>query len=436
MILGVMILAVGGWIGAGCSISSVPRTDESGPPTVTSVDQPSPEVQHSPLPELTSTAPEFPLEPWGQIQQSFSFEYLCDPYTIRLPLYQSSYKYFQSQDKYFYYHGELPDDWQKQFYLNFLASEYDQEAVQGLIDEVSRAISQDGDELVIALVNLVQNLPYDCDKLFSFEQLGGVGYQTNYPYETLYTKTGVCGDTSLLLGKILQELGYGAAFLVYDQSNHMALGIQCPLSLANYVEEQNGYCYIETTGPSRIGIKPTNIGGREFWEDPEVIPISEGRSFSRMITLWEEMEGDVTRYGRMILQLATCQEVQLYQEIIVRRAAIQTYDNQLENLEMKIENASQAYQTELEIFQSMGCEEFPLPPEKYESCLTQQKIVEEKLAVYHNKVNQFNEVVELRNGEVNRMNLAIETFNSLMDANNQGCAAVYSERITIPEESE
>ncbi len=427
--LGLLLLLLSGWAVVGCSPNRILTPGDPNPPSATSSVLSSPGVQSDP----TQTDPFPELE--GQIQGSFSFEYQCNPYTISLPLYQSSYQYFQSQDKNFYYQGELPEDWRSQFYLKFLSSPDDEEVVTSLIAEVRQAVDQDGDELVIALVSLVQNLTYDCDKLFSFDQLGGEGFQTNFPYETLYTKTGVCGDTSILLGKILQELGYGAALLIYDDSNHMALGIQCPLDLATYVLNNKGYCYIETTAPSRIGVKPTNIAGREFIEDPEVMPITEGKTFERMNTLVEEMEGDVIRYGQKILQLAACQEIQLYQEIVVRQVTVRDYDNQLANLEIALENAKNAYEEELEIYQSMGCQG-TLPPAKYQARLAQQAIVEEKYALYEAKVTEYNQVVDLRNGEVSLLNLAVANFNNLMDANNQSCAVVYSERIDVPEESE
>ena len=428
--LGITFLLLGSWLGAGCSLLPALNPGDPNTPSSTSSVEPSPVGQTTSPSENKPTASDtFPaLE--GQIQASYTFEYQCDPYQVSLPLYQSSYQYFLSQDKYFYYQGDLPEDWQDQFYNQFLSSENDLRAVKELIAEVSLAIDQEGDELVIALVSLVQNITYDCDKLFNFQQLEGAGLTTNFPYETLYTKTGVCGDTSLLLGKILQELGYGAAFLIYDQSNHMALGIQCPVDLATYQEDGKGYCYIETTSPSRMGVKPTNIAGREFVEEPMVIPFSEGISFDHMTTLAEEMEGDVIRYGQKILQLATCQEIQLYQEIRDREAAIQDYDSQLENLKVALENAKQAYQSELDLYQSMGCK-WATP-----QCLAQQELVEEKYALYEAKVNQYNQVVEARNGEVYRQNLAIDQFNALMDADNQSCGVVFSEGIDLPEESE
>ena len=429
----ICLFLFGSWLGAGCSLLPAPNPEDTNGPTATLPELPSPDSQNTPLPESKPTAADLFPEPQGQIQASYAFEYQCDPYEISLPLYQSSYQYFQSRDKYFYYQGDLPEDWQAQFYTQFLSSADDLRAVKRLIAEVSRSIDQEGDELVMALISLVQNIPYDCDKLFNFQQLEGAGLTTNFPYETLYTKTGVCGDTSILLGKILQELGYGAAFLIYDQNNHMALGIQCPMDLATYLEHGKGYCYIETTSLSRIGLKPTNISGREFVEEPMVIPFSEGKTFARMTTLAEEIEVEVIRYGQKILQLATCQEIQLYREIVVRKVAIQDYDHQLANLQAAIENAYQAYQDELEVYQSMGCQGTLLPA-KYHACLDQMAVVEEKFALYEAKVNEYNQVVGLRNDEVIGMNQAIESFNALMDVRDQSCVVVYSERIDVSED--
>ena len=433
--MGVLVVAAGVFIVSGCSISSFLSPEGNGQSTVTPPVLVSPAVQNSPLPEPTPTVPTLPLEPWGESQGSYSFEYLCNPYTITLPLFQSTYEYFLSTDKKFYYRGELPDDWQEQFYLNFMASNDDLETVNDLIDKVSTASGQRGDELVIALISLVQNLTYDCDKLFSYDHLDGEGYQTNFPYETLYSQTGVCGDTSILLSKILGELGYGAALLVYEGNNHMALGIACPVEVATYVENQTGYCYVETTGPTRIGIKPTALDGKEFIEYPSIIPIAEGKSFARMVTLAEEMEQDTTRYGDMILQLATCQEISLFQEIKERKNTLIAHDGHLASLRIKKDNAESEFYEEFELYKSMGCEG-TLPQKQYELCMAQQVVVEEKYAVYETLVDEYNRVVGLRNAEVNRMNLAIDTFNSLMDANNQSCAAVFSERINIEEESE
>ncbi len=80
----------------------------------------SPTILSSPAPQLTPLTFETFPEPQGELSQSYSFEYLCNPYTITLPLYQSSYEYFLAADKNYYYRGTLPDGWQQQFYLNFL----------------------------------------------------------------------------------------------------------------------------------------------------------------------------------------------------------------------------------------------------------------------------------------------------------------------------
>jgi hypothetical protein len=429
LVLGIFLVA-GSLALAGCAFDEILNQGGENPPPDSSAVLPSPTIQDNPLPEPTlEDVDPFPdLE--GELGQSYPFEYLCNPYSVSLPLYKSSFEYFYESDKRFYYRGSLPEDWQEQFYLMFLSSPYDLEVLNELIDAVKTAIGQTGDDLILALTSLVQQLTYDCDKLFSYDHQDGEGYQTNFPYETLYTKLGVCGDTSLLLGKILQELGYGAALLVYEESNHMALGIQCPLEVAAYVEDQIGYCYIETTGPTRIGVKPATLGGKDFIEEPWIIPIAKGSSFTRMISLAEEMEADAAQYGEKILQLATCQEIQLYREIQDRQATITAHDGRLASLKIKMDQAESEYLAEVEIFNSMGCEG-TLPPAQYELCMAQVAVVEEKFAVYDELVNTYNRVVNNRNIEVNQMNLAVDSFNSLMDAKDQSCAVVWSERIEI-----
>jgi hypothetical protein len=434
LILTLSILLIAGSLAVGgCAFGDIINLGGENPPTEPAGVLPTSTIQNSPLPEPTlEEADPFPdLE--GEFGQSFPFEYLCNPYSVSLPLHQSSFEYFYEADKRFHYRGSLPDDWQEQFYLMFLSSPHDLEVLNELIDRVKTTIGQTGDDLVLALTSLVQELTYDCDKLFSYDHLDGEGYQTNYPYETLYTKLGVCGDTSILLSKILQELGYGAALLIYEESNHMALGIQCPLEVAAYVEDQIGYCYIETTGPTRIGVKPVTLGGTDFIEEPWIIPIAEGQSFTRMINLAEEMEADASEYGDKILQLATCQEIQLYREIQDRQVTITAQDGRLASLNIKMNQAESEFLAEREIFNSMGCEGTLLPAQ-YDLCMAQIAVVEEKFAVYDDLVNNYNRVVNNRNFEVTQMNQAIDAFNSLMDAKDQSCAVVWSERIEIQEE--
>lgn len=420
------------FLGTGCSFSN---SLHPNPPADIEPVLPSATIQNTPQPDPTPTLPAPFPEPQGEAWKSFSFDYLCSDYSVPLLLYQSSYDYFFSSDKYFYFRDSLPDDWLEQFYLNFLSSSHDLDVINSLIDEVSGAINQEGDELVIALTGLIQNLTYDCDKLFSYDHLDGEGYQTNFPYETLYNQKGVCGDTSILLAKILHELGYGAAFLIYEENNHMALGIQCPLEAATYTEGQMGYCYIETTGPTRIGVKPSSLGGEDFVESPYIIPISSGRSFEAMTLLQEEMEQEALDYGDVILQLATCQEVSLYKEIQDRSATLTAHEGHLANLNIKLDKAKKIYLEEVEHFQSLNCEGV-LPPEQYDLCLDQQQVLEDATAVYQKRVNDYNQVVALMNAEVGRFNLAVDNFNSLMDAKDQSCAVVFSERIDLLEEGE
>jgi hypothetical protein len=399
-------------------------------------------AEGTPGSELGTTAQEIlPTSPLAKVpasspakdhpeQRVYAFEYRCQPYTASLQLYGSLYDYYASQDKNFYYRGSLPSDWEAQYYLHFLDSEEDLDAIQNLIYSVSRGIGQQGDEAVLALVSLVQSLSYDCEKLFSFQNLEGTDYQTSFPYETLYLGQGVCGDTSILLAKILRELGYGVAFLVYDRTNHMAVGIRCPTAEATVFSDDLGYCYIETTAPNRIGVKPSLVSGVPFTENPQVIPIAEGRSFDLMVSLNSGMEGDALVYGDYILELAGCQEISLYKEIHDREAGLDAFELQINQLVEDINSLREEYETEAERAQEMGCKG-SLPPAQYETCLPQIDLVNQTAEDYNLLVSQYNQLNEQYQEYYQGYQLIFNHFEALIQENYQDCSSISPENISI-----
>jgi hypothetical protein len=353
----------------------------------------------------------------------FPYEYGCQRFTAGIYLSPDTYDYYVNLDRSFYYTGILPSDWEAQYYLNFLESEDDQNTLSSLIEIVANQTGQSGDELVIALTSLVQNIPYDCEKLFNLQKPDRGGYQTYYPYQTMYLQEGVCGDSSILLGKILKELGYGAAYLIYDQSDHMALGIQCPTSTATYLVDGLGYCYIETTGPSRIGVKPENLGGREFIESPLVVQISEGKTFNKMTYLADLMASEVYQYGKYILQLSTCQEISLFKSIRNSEDQLGVYVGELNQLGIELDNAETAYQQQLGIFDSMDCQG-TLPQDQYHRCVNQENLVSEKVNQYNYLVDQYNRLNEEYQEFYEEYKNTYDSFSSLLEENRQGCGVV------------
>ena len=133
------------------------------------------------------------------------------------------------------------------FYEMFLSDENDRDIIEQVVQWIQNT-TQDPKEQIQLAVTLVQNdIVYDHDKL---KNLGN--WNVYYPMETLIWKKGVCSDQSLLLGKILVYLDYKICFFLFDDNDHMALGIKT--NTRGFAE--SGFEYIETTGVFPIGDVP------------------------------------------------------------------------------------------------------------------------------------------------------------------------------------
>jgi hypothetical protein len=346
------------------------------------------------------------------IQQSYFFEYNCQSYEIALPIIPELDRYFSHQDKAFYYTGELPENWLDSYYRSFLISTLDQDPLQSTIDLVQKETgAESSDELAISLIRLTQYLDYDCNKFFSYENLIDDEYDTSFPYETLADQSGVCGDFSLLIVKLLKEIGYGTALLLYDQVNHMAAGIQCPLETASYVSGNTGYCYIETTAPTRIGFKPELINGIPFKEDPHIIPVSSGNSFDRMIDLKYGMEQETDQYGDYILSLVSCADVSLHKTIKGQESSLQVLEGEISTLDQRLDKMKDRIDLKETNYKKEGCEG-SLSQEKYDSC----KYKYEQLKTI---LKEYNQIVDLRNNRLAEYNDLYEIYQEQISRFNQ-----------------
>ncbi|MEX2017095.1 MAG: hypothetical protein WD876_01340 [Candidatus Pacearchaeota archaeon] len=125
-------------------------------------------------------------------------------------------------------------------------------------------------------ISLVQNIEFgESNKTINLPGGNSLNY-SRYPYEVLFDEMGVCGEKSELLAFLLKEMGYGVVFFYYQEENHEALGIKCPV---RYSVDESGYCFIETTGPSIItdtGIE--YVGGVKLKSKPEIILVSNGEA--------------------------------------------------------------------------------------------------------------------------------------------------------------
>ena len=187
----------------------------------------------------------------------FNWQYKDVNYSLTETLYQSVYEYYDAQPKTFSYSGNLPDDWEDEYYGMFLKTNDSDQTIAKVASDIQALGQKHGlnsDQIVDLTLAFVQSIPYDDSR--AKEILSKTGdVQMQYPYETLYRQTGVCSDKSLLATAILRQMGYGVALFAYEQDNHMAIGVQCPKDSSTY---GSGYCYGETTAVgNKIGIIPS-----------------------------------------------------------------------------------------------------------------------------------------------------------------------------------
>lgn len=128
----------------------------------------------------------------------------------------------------------------------------------------------DSGEVVELVLKFAQSLTYATDNVStSFDQY------PRYPLETLFEQTGDCEDTSLLAAAILTGMGYDTAFILFEEFDHMGLGIHFPPEpeikmYGNswiYGDSDNvvaagerRYWYLDTSGKRPMGWAPPEYG--------------------------------------------------------------------------------------------------------------------------------------------------------------------------------
>jgi hypothetical protein len=144
--------------------------------------------------------------------------------------------------------------------------------LNSLVDEIKSKTNNKDDEARIA-ISLVQHIPYDTNGATT----GNLN--NKYPYEVVYSKTGVCAEKSRLLAFMLKELGYGVALFNYETESHMTVGIKCP---SQYAYKNTGYCFVEADDPSIITYSEGDYGPTgliKLTSTPDVYVVSDGNSF-------------------------------------------------------------------------------------------------------------------------------------------------------------
>jgi hypothetical protein len=178
--------------------------------------------------------------------------------------------YLRSQPREIIYNEGQSPPTDIDFIMRDLNNEKQKSFINPLTKRIQNITSNRDDQARIA-ISIVQNINYDWNG-FKTGDING-----KYPYEVLYTGSGVCSEKSELLAYMLRELGYGVVIFRFNVESHDAVGIRCPQS---YSYQNSGYCFVESTTPSIITDSSGDYTGvGKLTSTPKELKISDGNSF-------------------------------------------------------------------------------------------------------------------------------------------------------------
>ena len=148
------------------------------------------------------------------------------------------------------------------------------------LNEMAIANNLSGREKLDFVLTFVQSLAYTGDVATTpyFDEY------PRYPVETLFEQRGDCEDTSILAAAILSEMGYDVALLLFEELDHMGLGITFPDEAEikmygnSWIRDDDGdgegedderrYWYLDTSGSWTIGWCPAEYAQTPAWVFP------------------------------------------------------------------------------------------------------------------------------------------------------------------------
>lgn len=161
------------------------------------------------------------------------------------------------------------------FKYNSINDEIQRENIEPLVKRIQNLAPNDEVQQARIAISIVQNIPYGRSNetdLFERQEIN----HSRYPYEVLFDNQGICGEKSGLMALLLKELGFGVSIFYFQEENHEAVGIKCPVDQSLY---GSGYCFVETGGPAILTDSSLEFeGGISLESTPEVIIISSGLS--------------------------------------------------------------------------------------------------------------------------------------------------------------
>lgn len=150
-------------------------------------------------------------------------------------------------------------------YIAMAADPDDDDLIEGIVNNVNEMAATENlseRQKIDLVLQFIQSLPYTEDGVTT----PYIEYP-RYPIETLFDPGGDCEDTSILAVAILKEMGYDVALILFEEFDHMGVGITYDLEYGNsWIYEGKRYWYLDTTGGWTTGWAP-----KEYAQTPAYI---------------------------------------------------------------------------------------------------------------------------------------------------------------------
>jgi len=187
------------------------------------------------------------------------FRYKGDEHNISLSVPLSQYLHYQEKSRPSWLN--YPYNHPYHFFAEYVAMALDPdddatiERVASYLDEVAAAKGLDDYQKIDFTLAFVQSFTYVGDNVTA-----ALDEYPRYPVETLFDREGDCEDTSILLAAILNEMGYDVALLLFEEFDHIGLGVNIPpghdVFGNSWIYEDRRYWYLDTSGGKSIGWCP------------------------------------------------------------------------------------------------------------------------------------------------------------------------------------
>jgi hypothetical protein len=198
----------------------------------------------------------------------FEWQFEGAEFRLSVPVDAEVYQGAKTAQKSALFFKEIDElEWIPAYYRAFVDEPSQEPLYELMIRDLRRLrtpLGLDSDRYAELIVSAVQSLDYRTDPVY---------LEPKFPVETVGDANGDCDDKTLLAAGLLAREGYDVAILLFEEEQHVALGIRADGSTFG----NSGYALVETTTPTLFGWVPDTLnGGITLESEPMVIPIGEG----------------------------------------------------------------------------------------------------------------------------------------------------------------